>query len=470
MTTEHPSARAADHEASANPGIAPGIHASLDTSARPGTSASPGIVPGTNTAAAANPRAAAWLSVVPGLGQFYNHRWIKGSILLLLALLFAIAMTAPLINGIWGLITLGDNPETDDSRTLLVQGILSAIVIVILAIAYGLNIKDAHRDAVRRREGFAIPSVRKAFHDSWEHGFPYFIVVPTFLLLTMIVIFPLLFMVLLAFTNYNLYNSPPAHLLDWVGFDNFIALFTESIWSRSLLAVMAWTVVWTLVATSLQIALAFFLAMIVNDSRVRFKRFIRTVFILPWAVPSFMTVLVFAAMFNDTFGTINRDILSVFNVSVPWLTDPTWARIAIILVQVWLGFPYVFTLVTGVLQSISKDWYEAADVDGGTRLAKFRYITMPHVLFATAPLLIMQYAYNFNNFNIIYLFNKGGPPVPGQSSGATDIMISWVYGLTFDQNNYKMAAAISIIMGLVVAFFAFYQFRRSRSFREEGMY
>lgn len=416
------------------------------------------------------PRTAALLSVVPGFGQYANRRYIKGTIFLLLAAAVGIALSGPILNGIYGLITLGSNPETDDSRTLLVEGIIAVLLLALLAAAYALNLRDAYRDAAKRQEGLRIPSVRQTFHDSWEHGFPYFVVVPTFMLLTMIVIFPLLFMICLAFTNYNLYNSPPAHLLDWVAFDNFAALFTEAVWTKSLLAVLTWTVVWTLVATSLQIALAFFLALLVNDARIRFKKLIRTVFILPWAVPSFMTVLVFAAMFNDTFGSVNRDVMSFFGTSIPWLTDPTWARIAIIFVQIWLGFPYVFTLVTGVLQSISRDWYEAADVDGGSRWDKMRFITLPHVLYATAPLLIMQFSYNFNNFNIIYLFNKGGPPVPGQSSGATDILISWVYTLTFDQNNYKMAAAISIIMGLVVALFAFFQFRRTRSFREEGMY
>ncbi len=138
------------------------------------------------------------------------------------------------------------------------------------------------------------------------------------------------------------------------------------------------------------------------------------------------------------------------------------------MIQVWLGFPFVFALFTGVLQSISSDWYEAADVDGGTRLQKFRFITLPHVLFATAPLLIMQYAGNFNNFNIIYLFNGGGPPVRNQYAGGTDILISWVYGLTFENNMFNMAAAVSILMGLMVVIFAFFQFRKTRSFKEEG--
>jgi arabinogalactan oligomer/maltooligosaccharide transport system permease protein len=417
-----------------------------------------------------NPGLAMLLSLIPGLGQLYNRRYIKGILLLIFGCSLIIALSVPLFNGITGLISLGDNPDSDDSRSMLVQGILSVILAIIFLGMYAINLSDAYKDAKKRQEGIRTPSVRQAFHDSWEHGFPYFVVVPNFIMMALIVIFPLLFMVSLAFTNYNLYNSPPAHLLDWVGFANFKALFTEEVWSKSLFSVLSWTVIWTLVATSLQIALAFFLAVLINDSRVKFKRAIRTVLILPWAVPSFMTVLVFTAMFNDTFGAINRDIFSHFGVSIPWLSDPLWARIAIIGIQVWLGFPYVFTLVTGVLQSISKDWFEAADVDGGTRLQKFRFITMPHVLYATAPLLIMQYSFNFNNFNLIYLFNKGGPPVSGQNSGATDILISWVYSLTFNENNYKMAAAISIIMGIVVAAFAFYQFRKTRSFREEDMY
>lgn len=422
------------------------------------------------TGTAVSPQSAALLSVIPGLGQLANRRYVKGFIFLALAASFVIALLPWIREGVIGLITLGDTPEIDDSRTLLVEGILTVIVLVILTGLYALNMADAYQDASKRRRGAYQSSMRTTFQDSWERGFPYFIVIPTFIMLAMIVIFPLVFMVCMAFTNYNLYNSPPAHLLDWVGFANFKALFTESVWTTSLLSVLGWTVVWTLAATTLQIALAFFLAVMVNDARVKGKKAIRTIFILPWAVPSFMTALVFAAMFNDTFGTINLDIMSLFGTSIPWLTDPTWSRVAIILIQIWLGFPYVFTLFTGVLQSISKDWYEAADVDGGTRWNKLRHITFPHMMYATAPLLIMQYSYNFNNFNIIYLFNKGGPPVPGQNSGATDILISWVYSLTFKENNYMMAAAISIIMGLIVAAFALYQFRRTRSFTEEGVY
>jgi arabinogalactan oligomer/maltooligosaccharide transport system permease protein len=215
--------------------------------------------------------------------------------------------------------------------------------------------------------------------------------------------------------------------------------------------------------------LALVLAVFVNDERIKGKKLIRTVFILPWAVPAFVTILIFAALFNDNFGAINQGIMEpLFGQSVPWLTDPLWSRTALIMIQVWLGFPFVFALFTGVLQSVSKEWYEAADVDGGSKLQKFQFITLPHVLFATAPLLIMQYSFNFNNFNIIYLFNEGGPAVRGQNAGGTDILISWVYELTFQNNMFNMAAAISLIMGLMIATFAIFQFRRTKSFQEEG--
>lgn len=416
------------------------------------------------------PVLAVLLSILPGLGQLYNRRWIKG--ILFLVLSFAmLGLLYDFMNiGFWGIYTLGTIPMVDDSRSLLVQGLLSILVTLFLLVFYIYNLFDAHKDASGLKQGFRLPSVAEGARLTWDRGFPYFMVLPGLFILTFVVIFPLLFMIALAFTNYNMYNSPPAKLLDWVGFENFKVLFTDPSWRSSLLSVLSWTVIWTFVATTLQIALAMGLAVMVNDTRVKFKRLIRTIFILPWAVPSFVTILIFAAMFNDGFGAINRELLAPFGISIPWMSDPTWARISIIMIQLWLGFPFVFALFSGVLQSVSKEWYEAAEVDGGSRWAKFRHITMPHVMYATAPLLIMQYAGNFNNFNVIYLFNQGGPPVRGQMAGGTDILISWVYKLTFENNNYKMAAVISIIMGVIVAILALLQFRRSRSFREEKMY
>ncbi|KIL45658.1 carbohydrate ABC transporter permease [Jeotgalibacillus soli] len=421
-----------------------------------------------------NPRTAIILSILlAGLGQLYNRRYIKGSIFILLEISFILTLGEFLNYGIWGILTLGTLQGVDHSIFLLIYGLISIILIAFAIVLYVANVKDAKKDAIRLRNGEKIPTFKEAVKNIWDVGFPYFFVTPGLIMLAFIVVLPLLFTVGLAFTDYSQSNQPPRNLLNWVGFENFGRLFFETggagnnIWQDTFISVFTWTIVWTLVATTLQIALGLFLALIVNDPRIKFKRLIRTILILPWAVPAFVTILVFAAMFNDRFGSINTDILAIFNLSIPWLQDPFYTKIALIMIQTWLGFPFVFALFTGILQSISKDWYEAADVDGASRMQKFRSITLPHVLFATAPLLIMQYAGNFNNFNIIYLFNEGGPAVRGQNAGGTDILISWVYDLTFELNQYSMAAAITIILGLIVTGFAVFQFRRTRAFKEE---
>lgn len=416
-----------------------------------------------------NPKLAALLSIIPGIGQFYNKRYIKGSIFIVFFISFISVFYQFMNIGFWGLFTLGTVPKLDDSRVLLAQGIISLLLIAFAITLYVVNIIDAYRNADQYNKGFEIKDRKGRMTATWDKTFPYLLISPGIFLLIFVVVFPLLFMCFLAFTNYNLYNAPPRHLLEWVGFDNFKSLVTVPIWKTTFFNVLTWTIVWTLVATTLQIALALLLAIIVNHPLIRFKKLIRTVLILPWAVPSFVTILIFAAIFNDDFGSINNDILQpLFGIAPAWLNDPFWAKVALILIQVWLGFPFVFALFTGVLQSISSDWYEAADMDGASSWQKFRNITFPHILFATAPLLIMQYAGNFNNFNLIYLFNKGGPPVSGQNAGSTDILISWVYRLTFDMQNYNMAATISLIIGVFIAIIAFLQFRKTSTFKDEG--
>jgi arabinogalactan oligomer/maltooligosaccharide transport system permease protein len=418
-----------------------------------------------------NPTTAMILSIIfAGLGQLYNRRYVKGILFIIIEAAFLITLSYPINIGLWGIITLGTIPSIDNSIQLLIYGLLTLILLFFTIVLYVVNVLDAKRQATVLRDIGRLPKFRESVKAVYDKGFPYFMTIPGLILLIFVVVFPLLFSVTLAFTNYNLYHSPPRHLVDWVGFSNFVKLFTTDIWKESLISVLTWTIVWTVVATTLQIALGLFLALLVNDKRIKFKRTIRTILILPWAVPAFVSILVFKAMFNDGFGAINNQIIIPLfgGHGWPWMSDPFYTKMALIFMQTWLGFPFIFALFSGVLQSISADWFEAADVDGGSRWQKFRFITLPHVLFATAPLLIIQYAGNFNNFNIIYLFNQGNPPVQGQTAGGTDILISWVYKLTFDSNQYAMAAAISIIMGLIVAIFAFFQFRRTRSFKEEG--
>lgn len=363
-------------------------------------------------------KTAAVLSLLPGGGQFYNKQWLKGLLYLIATVSFAFAFGDLLNIGLWGIVTLGEQIPRDNSVFLLAEGILAIIILFFGVTLYWLNIRDAYKNGQRRDRQLPVTSLRESYLNLVEQGYPYVISGPAILLLIFAVIFPIMFSFALAFTNYDLYHSPPAHLFDWVRFKTFANIFTVDIWRSTFFDVLGWTVVWTLLASTLQITIGVFLAILVNQKDLKLKRFIRTMFVLPWAVPGFVTILVFAGMFNDSFGAINNDILAFFSISpIPWMTDALWTRVALILIQGWLGFPYIFIVTTGILQSIPEDLYEAAVIDGATSWDKFMNITLPVILTSMAPTLITQYTFNFNNFNIIYLFNGGGPATPGSTAG-----------------------------------------------------
>ncbi|WP_429649511.1 carbohydrate ABC transporter permease [Aeribacillus pallidus] len=409
--------------------------------------------------------------LLAGLGQLYNRQLLKGFSFIILEVAYLIAFYDLFNMGFWGLFTLGEVVRRDHSIRLLIQGILAVIVLAFGIGFYIFNVVDAYRNGKKREEGIPLPTIKEQFKHLYDYGFPYLMISPGLFLLIFTVVFPLIFMVLLAFTNYDLYHSPPAKLVDWVGFENFKKVFTLDIWRDTMMKVLAWTIIWTFVATTGQIIIGIFLAVIVNQKDLKGKAIIRTILILPWAVPAFVTILIFANMFNETFGVINTSILPFFGLdAIPWMTDVNWTRTAVILIQFWLGFPFVMAMTTGVLQAIPDDLYEAATMDGATPWQKFRNITLPMILYATAPILITQYTFNFNNFNIIYLFNSGGPAIVGQQqAGGTDILISWIYKLTLNSAQYSIAAAITLILGIIIVTFAVIQFKRTRSFKEEDL-
>ncbi|RSK26397.1 sugar ABC transporter permease [Bacillus sp. HMF5848] len=411
------------------------------------------------------------LSIIPGVGQLYNRQYVKGIVFLILTGAFLYVFKDLLDIGLWGLFTLGEKVPRDHSIFLLIEGIL-ALIISILGVGFLLfNLRDAYLNGKKRDMGHKLNTLREQYLTVIDAGFPYLMITPGFILLIFTVIFPIIFVILLAFTNYDLYHSPPAKLVDWVGLKNFIDIGTMPLWRDTFLKVLSWTLIWTFGATTLQVAIGIALAILVNQKDLKGKAIIRTVFILPWAVPAFVSILVFAGMFNESFGAINLDILAAFGIDpIPWMTNKFWTRTALILIQGWLGFPFIFAMTTGVLQSIPNELYEAATVDGATSWQKFRSITLPLVLFAIAPILITQYTFNFNNFNVIFLFNDGGPAVAGQNSaGGTDILISWIYELTMTSAQYSKAAAVTMLLSLIVITVALWQFRRTKSFQEEDM-
>lgn len=424
--------------------------------------------PTTVKKSAGHAKKAMLVSLIPGIGQLYNRQKAKGVLFLFLFIMYIVVFKDIINMGIWGIVTLGVEVPRDNSIFLLAEGLIALIMIGFGLLFYYLNLRDAYKNGQQRDQGLEVNSLKETYQALLTEGYPYLITSPAFILLVFSVIFPILFSISLAFTNYDLYHSAPANLANWVGLETFKKIFTVDIWRSTFFNVLGWTVTWTLVASTLQVAIGVFLAVVVHQKELRFKKFFRTILVLPWAVPGFVTILIFAGMFNDSFGAINNSILAFFGIkSIPWLTSVNWTRLALLVIQSWLGFPYIFIVTTGTLQSIPDDLYEAATIDGATAFQKFKSITLPLILYAMAPIIITQYTFNFNNFNIIYLFNAGGPAVPGSTAGGTDILVSWIYKLTMQNSQYALAAALTILLSVVVIGIALWQFRKTNSFKEE---
>ncbi|MDT0180122.1 ABC transporter permease subunit [Microbacterium sp. ARD31] len=254
-----------------------------------------------------------------------------------------------------------------------------------------------------------------------------------------------------------------------VGFDNFARLFADPVLAQTLLTVTVWTFAFAILSVVLPFALGLVLALIYNDARLKGRRFLRTLYILPYAFPAFMSALLFRGMFNAEFGVIND--LFFFGANINWLGDPWLARGAVVWVNLWLTYPYYFLVCTGALQALPADTLEAASLDGAGRTRQLRSIILPLVLVATAPLLISSFAFSFNNFTVIYMFNNGGPAIPGApyALGSTDILISAIYdisGVSGGAADYGLASALSIIVFAVVGLISAIAFRQTRKLEE----
>lgn len=253
-----------------------------------------------------------------------------------------------------------------------------------------------------------------------------------------------------------------------VGFDNFVRAVTDPRLAQPLVYVTLWTFAFALISVASTFFLGLFLAIVFNDMRMRGRRYYRVLMILPYAIPSFLSALIWAGMMNESFGFINQVLLG--GASVPWLTDPWLAKVSVLIVNLWLGFPYMFLVCMGALQSIPDELQEAATVDGAKPWAVFRLIKLPLLLVTVAPLLIASFAFNFNNFNTIYMLTDGGPrdsnaPIP---VGFTDILITMVYKVAFtgQSRDYGLASAYSIIIFIIVAVISIIAFRRTKSLEE----
>lgn len=411
---------------------------------------------------------------IPGLGQLLNGQWQK-ALMLLIGSLFIYFIAVPYAlgfgnyqgQGVAGLISLAQGGKRlDRSIIFMIEGILALAFILIsvfILISSFLDVYKTEKDEIKGIRPNSFFETRKYLRTD---GFPYLITTPALLVIIFIVIVPIVTAILISFTNMD-----PQHQnkFEWVGLNNYLSIAKgQGIAGKAFWHIFGWTIMWTLLASTLAIVLGFIFALMVNNERIKGKKFFRTIYLLPWAIPAFITIMFFSIM-TSRGGVITEAVNAVFNTSIDIKNNTAQTRTALILLQGWLGHSYIFLLTTGVLQAIPKDLYEAASIDGATGFQRTLKITIPLVLFQISPMLINQYTFNFNNFSIIYLFNGGGPFNPqvyGNLAGSSDILISYIYNLTMNSQYQAIGAAITVFISIILIVISYFGYMKSSAFKE----
>lgn len=413
--------------------------------------------------------------ILPGLGQILNKQYIK-AIMFFIGTIFIYLAAIPYSlgygnyrgQGIYGLYTLARGAKKlDKSMIFMIEGIV-AIMLILLSIAIMYTAFHDSMSVIKSKlKGIRPKTTFEIITSIQDDGFPYIVTISTGILLLFIVILPICTTILLSFAGMD-----PNHQskFAWVGLENYKLLIEgKGIAGGPFWLILGWTIIWTLGSSTLSIGVGFMLALLPHNDRIKGKGLIRTIYLLPWAVPAFITIMFFSIM-SSSNGQITKLLESIFGGTWAIKNNANLTRVALIFLQTWLGSSYIFLLSTGVLQGIPADLYEAAEIDGATGWQKLSKITLPLVLFQTAPLLIGQYTFNFNNFSIIYLFNGGGPFDPskfGNIAGSTDLLISYIYKLTIEKQYQSIGAAITIFISLGLMVFAYIGFKNSKAFKEE---
>lgn len=415
--------------------------------------------------------------LLPGLGQMFNKQYIKAVPFFFISLyVYFLAIPYGLGygnyqgKGISGLISLAEGGKRlDKSLIFMIEGIIAIFLLVLAIVLLYFSFKDVLNVEKNRIKGIRSNSWFETITTIKQNGFPYLVSSPAFILIMFTVLVPIVTTILLSFTGMD-----PKHQskFSWIGIQNYkLIALGQGLAGEVFWYILSWTILWTLISTTLAIVIGFTLSLLANNERVIGKTFFRTIYILPWAVPAFITIMFFSIMFSPT-GALTEILSTIMGKRIEVKSDPTLTRIVLICLQGWLGSAYIFLLSTGVLQGIPGDLYEAADIDGATPWQKVRHITFPIILFQTAPLLVGQYTFNFNNFSIIFLFNGGGPFNPsqyGNLAGSSDLLISYIYKLTMVNQYQAIGAAITSIISLGLMFFAYLGFKNSKAFREERL-
>ena len=404
--------------------------------------------------------------LIMGFGPIMRKQFVRGIALLAVEVLFILYLVGFGWNYLKDIGTLGtvarvmnDNGTysyNDNSFLILLYGILTIVLIFVFLLIWRINVRVNRNEEKTLAAGKKLATNGQDLHSLLDANFDKTLMALPFTGVMVFTALPIVFMICIAFTDYDANHQPPTNLFTWVGLENFKNMFsfgTSGIGS-TFLTVLGWTLIWAFFATFLTYFCGMGVAIMINKKGIKFKKLWRTILVVTIAVPQFVSLLYVYKMFaND--GLINTYLMKWGWISsyIPFWSNPTLAKVLIILINLWIGIPYTMLITTGLLMNIPEDLYESARIDGATGFQMFRSITLPYMLFVTGPFLLTQYTGNLNNFNVIYLLTQGGPQSMALSNkaGYTDLLVTWLYKMTVNDTNYRMAAVLGIMVFVVTA-------------------
>lgn len=422
-------------------------------------------------------------AVLWGLGCLAKKQIVKGALYLLAEVAIIDYMIQSGFYNLGKLVTLGDVPQQkiwneakslyeyidgDRSLVILLYGIITLAIILCAVLMIRISLRSAYAAELDCRRRGRAPSFREDVRNLLDGSLHRTLLTLPIVGILVFTVLPLLFMTCMAFTNYSIINDKLV-LFDWVGLNNFGRMLNMGgDLGKTFWPVLGWTFCWAVVATFSNYFAGLVLTLFINWKEIRAKKFWRFCFVLTVAVPHFVTLLIIRQMLQPT-GAINVLLqnMNLISSPLPFFTDTTWARVSVVLINIWVGVPYALLQMTGILQNIPPELYEAARVDGANPVVMFFKITLPYVLFVTTPYLITTFTGNINNFNVIFLTSQGLPRAVESTAGNTDLLITWLYKLTIDNRYYDVGAVIGILTFVSLSIVSLLTFRFSGSYKDE---
>ena len=428
-----------------------------------------------------------WAScLLMGLGNFATGQIIKGLLFLAIEAVVIWYMYSSGLYWLQMLPSLGWREESevfneelgyfeyvmgDNSQQILLYAVATMAIIVAFIVIWSASVRSGYEALCIKRSGQRVPKFWDDIKALFDKNVHKLLMIVPFLSLVIFTMIPLVYMMMMAFTNYSKVGGHLV-LFDWVGFENFKSIFSsKSAISEQFWSVLSWTLIWAFFATFLNFFFGTFVAMIINRPTTKLKGLWRTVLSLTIAVPQFVSLLIIRTMLQEQ-GIVNSTLISNGFITegneLPFWSNTTWARVTIIIVNLWVGIPYTVMQVTGILKNIPADLYEAARIDGANVVQQFMNITLPYMIFVLTPHIITSFTGNINNFNIIYLLSGGGPVKRlDYTAGSTDLLVTWLYKLTIDNLQYNLAAVIGILTFIILAIVSLVTYRSSGSYKDE---